>query len=120
MICGGGDTALDWAIHCAEIAASVILIHRRDDFNAVPKSIARMRELCANQQMTLLIGQVTDYKTIDYPLSEITLANIDGDAKQIPLDDLLVFFGLSPKLGPIAAWGLNIDRKQVCVDTEKI
>ena len=119
VICGGGDAALDWAIHFSEIASSVTLIHRRDDFKAAPKSIARMRELCASNQMQLLIGQVSAFEAKDSLLSEITFTNIDGEAKQIPLDDLLVFYGLSPKLGPIAEWGLNIDRKQICVDTEK-
>ena len=119
VICGGGDAALDWAIHFSEIAASVTLIHRRDDFKAAPKSIARMRELCDSNQMQLLIGQVSAYEAKDGLLSEITFTNIDGEEKQIPLDDLLVFYGLSPKLGPIAEWGLNIDRKQICVDTEK-
>jgi thioredoxin reductase (NADPH) len=119
VICGGGDAALDWAIYFSEIATSVILIHRRDDFKAAPKSIARMRELCANHQMELLIGQVSTYEVKDDLLSEITFTNIDGESKQIPLDDLLVFYGLSPKLGPIADWGLNIDRKQICVDTAK-
>jgi thioredoxin reductase (NADPH) len=119
VICGGGDAALDWAIHFSEIAASVTLIHRRDDFKAAPKSIAKMRELCANNQMELLIGQVTGYEAKDGLLAEITFTNIDGESKRIPLDDLLVFYGLSPKLGPIAEWGLNIDRKQICVDTEK-
>jgi len=119
VICGGGDAALDWAIHFCEIAASVTLIHRRDDFKAAPKSIAKMRELCANNQMELLIGQVTSYEAKDGFLAEITFCNIDGESQQIPLDDLLVFYGLSPKLGPIAEWGLNIDRKQICVDTQK-
>jgi len=119
VICGGGDAALDWAIHFSEIAASVTLIHRRDDFKAAPKSIAKMRALCANNQMELLIGQVTGYQAKDSSLTEITFTNIDGESKQIALDDLLVFYGLSPKLGPIAEWGLNIDRKQICVDTEK-
>lgn len=119
VICGGGDAALDWAIHFSEITASVILIHRRDEFKAAPKSIAKMRELCASNQMQLLIGQVTAYEAQDDRLAEITFTNIDGENKQIPLDDLLVFFGLSPKLGPIADWGLNIDRKQICVDTQK-
>jgi len=119
VICGGGDAALDWAIHFSEIAASVTLIHRRDDFKAAPKSIAKMRELCASNQMQLLIGQVTAYEAQDDRLAEITFTNIDGENKQIPLDDLLVFFGLSPKLGPIADWGLNIDRKQICVDTQR-
>ena len=119
VICGGGDAALDWAIHFSDIASKVTLIHRRDDFKAAPKSIARMRELCANSQMELLIGQVTGYEVKNDLLAEITFTNIDGESKQIPLDDLLVFYGLSPKLGPIAEWGLNIDRKQICVDTEK-
>ncbi|BDT74750.1 NAD(P)/FAD-dependent oxidoreductase [Polynucleobacter sp. KF022] len=119
VICGGGDAALDWAIHFSEIAASVTLIHRRDEFKAAPKSIARMRELCTNHQMELLIGQVSGYEASDDQLKEITFTNIDSETKQIPLDDLLVFFGLSPKLGPIADWGLNIDRKQICVDTQK-
>jgi thioredoxin reductase (NADPH) len=119
VICGGGDAALDWAIHFSEIASSVTLIHRRDDFKAAPKSIAKIRELCANNQMKLLIGQVTGYEVKDGLLAEITFTNIDGESAQIPLDDLLVFYGLSPKLGPIAEWGLNIDRKQICVDTEK-
>ena len=119
VICGGGDAALDWAIHFSEIATSVTLIHRRDEFKAAPKSIAKMRELCASNQMQLLIGQVNAYEAQDNQLAEITFTNIDGESKQIPLDDLLVFFGLSPKLGPIADWGLNIDRKQICVDTQK-
>lgn len=119
VICGGGDAALDWAIHFSEIAASVTLIHRRDEFKAAPKSIARMRELCANHQLELLIGQVSGYEASDDQLKEISFTNIDSETKQIPLDDLLVFFGLSPKLGPISDWGLNIDRKQICVDTHK-
>jgi thioredoxin reductase (NADPH) len=119
VICGGGDAALDWAIHFSEIAASVTLIHRRDDFKAAPKSIAKMRELCTSNRMQLLIGQVTGYEAQHDRLANITFTNIDGEAKQIPLDDLLVFYGLSPKLGPIAQWGLNIDRKQICVDTGK-
>ena len=119
VICGGGDAALDWAIHFSEIAASVTLIHRRDEFKAAPKSIARIRELCANHRVELLIGQVTGYEVKDNLLTDIAFTNIDGDSKLIRLDDLLVFYGLSPKLGPIAEWGLNIDRKQICVDTEK-
>ncbi len=119
VICGGGDAALDWAIHFSEIAASVTLIHRRDEFKAAPKSIAKMRELCANHRMNLLIGQVTAYEVKDDLLTEITFTNIDGESKQLSLDDLLVFYGLSPKLGPIADWGLNIDRKQISVDTAK-
>ena len=119
VICGGGDAALDWAIHFSNIAASVTLIHRRDDFKASPNSIAKMRELCANHQMQLLIGQVTGYEAEDDLMVKIAFSNLDGVTELISLDALLVFYGLSPKLGPIAEWGLNIDRKQICVDTSK-
>ena len=119
VICGGGDAALDWALHFADKAASVTLIHRRDDFKAAPKSITKMRELCAANKMRLLIGQITGYETHDDRLTEVVFKDIDGNSQLIALDDLLIFFGLSPKLGPIADWGLDIERKQVSVDTEK-
>jgi thioredoxin reductase (NADPH) len=119
VICGGGDAALDWALHLVDKAASVTLIHRRDDFKAAPASIAKMRELCKNQKMQLLIGQITGYEVDHGHIENIVMRNIDGEDQQILVDDLLIFFGLSPKLGPIADWGLDIDRKQITVDTEK-
>ena len=119
VICGGGDAALDWALHFIGKAASVILIHRRDDFKAAPASIAKMRELCKNKQMQLLIGQITHYEVEHDQISKITATDIESKEHLISVDDLLIFFGLSPKLGPIADWGLDIDRKQVAVDTEK-
>jgi len=117
-ICGGGDAALDWALHFVDKAASVTLIHRRDEFKAAPASIAKMRELCKNKQMQLLIGQVTSYAVEHDQISTIVVTDIDGQDQKIAVDDLLIFFGLSPKLGPIADWGLDIDRKQVSVDTD--
>ena len=119
VICGGGDAALDWALHFVDKAASVTLIHRRDDFKAAPTSIAKMRELCKNKQMQLLIGQVTSYEVENDQITKIVVTDIDGQDQKMAVDDLLIFFGLSPKLGPIADWGLDIDRKQVTVDTEK-
>jgi thioredoxin reductase (NADPH) len=118
-ICGGGDAALDWALHLVDKAASITLIHRRDDFKAAPASIAKMRELCKSKQMQLLIGQITHYEVEQDQISKITVTDIESKEHSISVDDLLIFFGLSPKLGPIADWGLDIDRKQVAVDTEK-
>ena len=118
VICGGGDAALDWVLHFAD-KANVILIHRRDDFKAAPASIAKMRELCKNKQMKLLIGQITGYEVTQDQIADVVVTDIDGKERMIPIDDLLIFFGLSPKLGPIADWGLDIDRKQIAVDTEK-
>jgi thioredoxin reductase (NADPH) len=119
VICGGGDAALDWALHFVDKAASVTLIHRRDEFKAAPASIAKMRDLCKNKKMQLLIGQVTSYEIEHDHISKIVVTDINGQDQKIAVDDLLIFFGLSPKLGPIADWGLEIDRKQVSVDTEK-
>jgi thioredoxin reductase (NADPH) len=119
IICGGGDAALDWALHFVGKAASVTLIHRRDDFKAAPASIAKIRELCKSQKMQLLIGQITHYEVEHDQISKITVTDIESKDHLISVDDLLIFFGLSPKLGPIADWGLDIDRKQVAVDTEK-
>ena len=117
VICGGGDSALDWALHFADQAASVTLIHRRDEFKAAPQSVAKMRALCAAGKMQLIIGQITGLQSSNDKLTEIAVTNIDGEVQSIDLDALLLFYGLSPKLGPIANWGLDIDRKQVTVDT---
>jgi len=117
VICGGGDSALDWALHFADQAASVTLIHRRDEFKAAPQSVAKMRALCADGKMQLIIGQITGLESSNDKLTEIVVTNIDGEVQNLALDALLLFYGLSPKLGPIADWGLDIDRKQIAVDT---
>ena len=119
VICGGGDAALDWALYFANTAASVTLIHRRNEFKAAPQSIAKMRELCDQRKIELLIGQITELQIQNGILTGIAVEDIDGATQSLALDDLLIFFGLSPKLGPIADWGLDIDRRQIAVDAEK-
>ena len=119
VICGGGDAALDWALYFANTAEKVALIHRRNEFKAAPQSIAKMRELCDEGKIQLLIGQITHLEIQDGVMTKITVDDIDGNTQILALDNLLIFFGLSPKLGPIAEWGLDIDRKQIAVDTEK-
>ncbi len=123
VVVGGGDSALDWALNFAQEgpnkAESVILVHRRDGFRAAPASVAKMRELCDAYEMQFIAGQVTGFEERDGRLAQIKVTGGDGVTRGVPLDMLLVFFGLSPKLGPIAEWGLNLDRKQIVVDTEK-
>jgi thioredoxin reductase (NADPH) len=123
VIIGGGDSALDWALNFVQqgpnSARSVILMHRRDGFRAAPASVGRMKELCDSLQMQFIVGQATGIEEKHGRLSALKVTGSDGVTRQVPLDMLLVFFGLSPKLGPIAQWGLDIDRKQVVVDTEK-
>src|SRR5450830_1553848 len=120
VICGGGDSALDWALNFVGKAESVVVLHRREEFRAAPASVAKMKELCEQYEMQFLVGQASGFETKDGKLSELKVTGADGVTRRLPLDMLLVFFGLSPKLGPIAEWGLDIERKQLkVVDTEK-
>jgi thioredoxin reductase (NADPH) len=119
VVCGGGDSALDWALDFVGKADSVILLHRRDGFRAAPANVAKMRELCDRLEMQQMVGQITGFEEVDGKLAEIRVTSLDGLTRRVPLDHLLVFYGLSPKLGPIADWGLALDRKQIAVDTEK-
>jgi thioredoxin reductase (NADPH) len=123
VIVGGGDSALDWALNFAQDgpnkAESVILVHRRDGFKAAPASVAKMKELCEAYEMQFIVGQVTGFEQAGGKLSQVKVTGGDGVTRTVPLDMLMVFFGLSPKLGPIAEWGLSLERKQIVVDTEK-
>jgi thioredoxin reductase (NADPH) len=123
LIVGGGDSALDWTLNFTaegpNKAESVILVHRRDGFKAAPASVAKMKELCEAYEMQFMVGQITGFEEKDDKLTAVKVTGGDGVTRVVPLDMLLVFFGLSPKLGPIADWGLAIERKQLVVDTEK-
>ncbi|MGN1209194.1 MAG: NAD(P)/FAD-dependent oxidoreductase, partial [Duodenibacillus sp.] len=119
VICGGGDSALDWTLNLVGKAESVVLLHRRDGFRAASASVAKMKELCENWEMQFEVGQITGFEERDGKLTEIRVTGGDGVVRRMPLDHLLVFFGLQPKIGPIAEWGLKLERKQIVVDTEK-
>lgn len=125
VIVGGDDAALDWALQlCASHpdgypykAKHVTLIHRRDSFNAAPATIAKFRALCDAQQLRLVIGQTTGIEASAERLTALKVTGPDDATRIVPLDTLLVLMGLSPKLGPIATWGLDMERKQLAVDT---
>ncbi len=127
VILGGGDSALDWALDMQPRANSVLLIHRSEKFKASPASVSQMRKLCDDYEMQFLTGNVTRLMTDDASsndslktkLQAIEVTGGDGVARKVELDHLLVFFGLSPKLGPIANWGLDLQKNQIRVDTEK-
>jgi thioredoxin reductase (NADPH) len=123
VIVGGGDSALDWTLNFAQEgphrAESVILVHRRDGFKAAPASVAKMKELCDAYEMQFIVGQITGIDERENKLTGVKVTGGDGVTRVVPMDVLLVFFGLSPKLGPIAHWGLEIERKQLVVDTEQ-
>ena len=119
VIVGGGDSALDWALDFAGKAESLVLVHRRDGFRAAPASVAKMKELVNRLEMQFLVGQISGFEEADGRMTDVRVTSLDGLTRRVPLDALLVFFGLSPKLGPIAEWGLDLERKQVIVDTER-
>jgi thioredoxin reductase (NADPH) len=123
IVMGGGDSALDWTLAFAKEdsphpAESVILVHRRDTFRAAPSSVALMHALCEDYRCQFLVGQIEGFDTNDEgKLTAVKVMGSDQVRRSVPLDILLVFFGLSPKLGPIANWGLQIQSKQLMVDT---
>ncbi len=119
VIAGGGDSALDWALDFVGKAESVVLVHRRDGFRAAPASVAKMKAYCEQHAMQLLVGQISGFEEDSGRITEVRVTSPDSVTRRVPLDHLLVFFGLSPKLGPIAEWGLDLERRQVRVDTEK-
>jgi len=123
VIIGGGDSALDWALNFADSghhkAASVTLVHRRDGFRAAPANVARMHEMCAAKKMRFEIGEVSAFDESAGRITAVTVSSAGTHARTLPCDAVLVFFGLSPRLGPIANWGLTIERRQIAVDTER-
>ena len=119
LIVGGGDSALDWALNLHPLASRIILMHRRDEFRAAPHSVNAMRELVAQKNMDLIMGQISSLKGSNGQLSAVTIKGNDGQVSDIECDVMMPFFGLTMKLGPIADWGLNLHENLVPVDTEK-
>ncbi|HSY07097.1 MAG TPA: NAD(P)/FAD-dependent oxidoreductase [Steroidobacteraceae bacterium] len=119
VIFGGGDSALDWTLELATKARALTLVHRRADFRAAPASVARMRELAAAGRIRHLEALPHSLIVEDGVLTGVNVKAPDGLTHALAADELLVFFGLHPKLGPIAEWGLALEKKALLVDTEK-
>ena len=119
VILGGGDSALDWALTLVDHARSVVLVHRRAEFRGAPASVAKVYALRDELRADVLIGQVKEVNSVDGVLKSISVLGGDSVVRRVDVDQLLVFFGLHPKLGPIAQWGLDISKRQISVDTEK-
>ncbi|MFO1068469.1 MAG: NAD(P)/FAD-dependent oxidoreductase [Geminicoccaceae bacterium] len=116
VVAGGGDSALDWVLNLQPIAASMALVHRRDEFRAAPDSVEKMRRLVADGSMRLQIGQISALEGAGGRLSSVAVKSPQGEAK-LPCDALLAFYGLKMELGPLAEWGLNLDENLIAVDT---
>ena len=119
VIAGGGDSALDWVLSLAPIAAELTLVHRREDFRAAPDSVAQMRALVEDGKMSLVTGTVADLQGAKGQLASITVKHKADESEEIiEADALLPFFGLKINLGPLAEWGINRDRNRILVDAE--
>jgi thioredoxin reductase (NADPH) len=125
VICGGGDSALDWTVALCGKARSLTLVHRRAEFRAAPATVAQMRELVAAGKMQLIEGNAAAVHSERHAdgtakLTGVVVQAHNGETThQVAADQVLAFFGLHPKLGPIAEWGIELERKALKVDTEK-
>lgn len=114
VIAGGGDSAVDWAVSLAEVAASVQVVHRRAKFRAAPESVAQMERLAKEGKIELVTPyQLSGLEGEGARISAVKVATLDGEEKALPADALLAFFGLSMNLGPINDWGLGLERNHV-------
>ena len=124
VVAGGGEAALGAAIRLAALPesqrpASITLLHRRDGFQAEPATIDRLQALRHTGQVRFVPGQVEGIAQESGRLTALHILGPDGATAPLPLDILLVLQGVSPRLGPIADWGMALERKQLVVDTEK-
>jgi len=117
-IFGGGDSALDWAVELSK-TSKVNLIHRRDDFRGAKSTVDKVHELAKSGTINLFTKYQLTNVNGEKNLESIDIKHDDGEIKNVKTDFALGFFGLIMQLGPIANWGLNIDKKTIEVDTEK-
>lgn len=127
LIVGDNDIALDWALRLCKgyedgfpsKAKRVTLLHRRDQLQADPATQTKFNTLVENKKLSFYVGQITGFEADQDLISTISITQPNATIKVLPIDFILVFLGLSPKLGPISDWGLGMERKQIRVDTEK-
>jgi thioredoxin reductase (NADPH) len=117
VIAGGGDSALDWSIYLTDIAQSVTLVHRNESFRGAPDSTEKVFHLAKEGRLNLLLNSNLHSLQGNGVLNGVEIINKQGVVNMVEADYIIPLFGLSPKLGPIAAWGLNIDKSAIEVST---
>jgi len=118
VIAGGGDSALDWVLSLAELAAKIYVVHRRPKFRGAPDSVARLHALAEQGSVVELVVpyHLAGLEGQDGYLSNVVVKTLAGETRRLEADVLLPFFGLSMNLGPIASWGLDLDKNHIVVD----
>ena len=116
VIAGGGDAAIDWSLALIDRARSIVLVHRSSKFRAAPAHVKRMQELCDEGRMQFLEGDIVGLEAPHDELKSVRVRARSGMIQRVEADQLLVFWGLHPALGPIAEWGLTLEHQQLAVD----
>ncbi len=118
VVHGGDEDAVAAALRCAQThpTAHVTLLHRRDVFNAAPDLLERLQALRDSGRITVIAAQINGMEEQNGSLAALQLTDPQGAAQRLALDQLWVYLGISPRLGPIADWGLAMERKQLLVD----
>jgi len=117
VVAGGGDSAVDWALSLADVAAHLYVVHRRGKFRAAPESVARLEALAASGAVEMVVPyQLAGLEGAAGQLEAVIVSTLDGQTRRLDADVLLPFFGLAMNLGPIAKWGLDHDRSHILVD----
>jgi len=119
IILGGGDSALDWTLELHGKSKKITLVHRREEYRALPASVSRMKSLVDGESLVEFQGHVRSVFEHGSDFGGLEILAHDGSEHLVEADEVFVFWGLSPNLGPIAEWGLDLDKRQVRVDTEK-
>jgi thioredoxin reductase (NADPH) len=119
VVAGGGDSALDWTLYLANVAAELHLVHRNESFRGAPDSAQKITQLAQDNKIKLHLSANITALGGNGVLETITLQNKEKNNFTVNTDYFIPLFGLSPKLGPIETWGLAIDKQAIEVDTEK-
>ncbi len=117
VIAGGGDSAVDWALSLKDVAERIYVVHRRPKFRAAPETAAQLDAAAAAGEIDMIIPyQLHGLHGADGRLESVEVADLQGATRHLEADILLPFFGLSMDLGPIAEWGLDLDRHHLQIN----
>ena len=118
VIFGGGDSALDWTVELSKIASHITLVHRRDEFKAAQHTVSLMEGLVKEGKVDLITNHQISDVSGDTRIKKAVIKDKSDATQEIECDEILIFYGLKMELGPINDWGLNLNEKQISVNTE--
>jgi thioredoxin reductase (NADPH) len=119
VLAGGGDSALDWTIFLADVVSQLTLVHRSESFRGAPDSVNKVMKLAEQGKIKLMLNSNLTQINGDTILNSVGVINTKTNEEElIETDYLIPLFGLSPKLGPIESWGLNLDKNAIEVNTD--